>query len=428
MRRDDLMIEELVEGLEKKKYKFHELEKIAFERLGNREDKWQEACRTASAARLKFIEKESKKKFPNIEKSYINVAGKGTTGVENLVGGAVVPLGIGGPLKIDGECAKGEFYVPLATNEAALIAGLSRGCKAINESGSVKTLVTRNSMTRAPVLELPDTASAKKLSDAINSDSKLYAELKKSAEAESKVSKLFCIQTFQVGKRVWLRFAFETGDSMGMNSVTKYTANAIRKLCEFFPKAKLIALSGNMCCDKKSNHANILLGRGKSVEAEIAIKKDVLRNVYGTDARTIEKINFIKNYQGSALAGATGCNANAANTIAAMFIATGQDAAQVVESSSCFVTAEDVDGNLYFSVSLPCLEVGTVGGGMGYATAHEVLEILGCAGAGKNPGDNAKKLAEIIAASVLAQELNLLGALANEYELGESHVRLARGK
>ncbi|MFH1105695.1 MAG: 3-hydroxy-3-methylglutaryl-CoA reductase, partial [Candidatus Aenigmatarchaeota archaeon] len=176
-----------------------------------------------------------------------------------------------------------------------------------------------------------------------------------------------------------------------------------------------------------------------SIEAEIVIKKDVLKSIYSTDARTIEKINFIKNYQGSALAGATGCNANAANTIAAMFIATGQDAAQVVESSSCFVTAEAVPtdahqgcasdcADLYFSVSLPCVEVGTVGGGMGYATARECLEILGCAGAGKTPGDNAKKLAEIVAASVLAQELNLLGTLANEYELGESHMRLARGK
>ncbi len=428
MQRDDLMIDDLVEGLEKKKYKFHELEKIAFELLGRKEDKWQEACSAAAVARLKFMERVSGKRFPNIGKSYIETAGKGTTGIENLVGGAVVPLGIGGPLKINGEYAKGEFYIPLATNEAALIAGFSRGCKAVNESGSARTLVTRNSMTRAPVLELPDAASAKKLVDAINSDSKLYSELKSASEAESKVSKMSCIQTFQIGKRVWLRFAFETGDSMGMNSVTKYTANAIKKLREHYPKAKLVALSGNMCCDKKPNHANILLGRGKSVEAEIVIKKDVLRNVYGTDARTIERINFIKNYQGSALAGAISCNANAANTIVAMFIATGQDAAQVVESSSCFVTAEDVNGDLYFSVSLPCLEVGTVGGGMGYATARECLEMIGCAGAGKTPGDNAKKLAEIIAASVLAQELNLLGALANEYELGESHVRLARGK
>ncbi len=434
------MIDELADGLAKKKYKLHELEKIAFEKLGSKEGKWNEACRTASVARLKFIEKISNKEFPNIEKSYVETAGKGTTGIENSIGGAVIPLGICGPLKVDGDYAKGEFYIPLATNEAALIAGLSRGCKAINDSGSVKAFVTRNSMTRAPVLELPDAASAKKLVDAINTDLKFFAELKKAAESESKVSKLVCIQTFQVGKHVWLRFAFETGDSMGMNSVTKYTANAIKKLQERYSNAKLVALSGNMCCDKKSNHVNVIFGRGKSVEAEVVIKKDVLRDVYGADARTIEKINFIKNYQGSALAGTlTGFNANAANTIAAIFIATGQDAAQVVESSTCFVTAEAVPtdahqgcasdcADLYFSVSLPCVEVGTIGGGTGFSTAREALDMLDCAGAGKTPGDNAKKLAEIVAASVLAQELNLLGALANGFELGESHVRLARGK
>ncbi len=416
--------------LEKSELKLHELENFIFESLGKKDEKWAEACAIASEIRLIFIEKIKSKKFAGIRSHFVGTAVKThITGIENQIGGAVTPLGIAGPIKIFGDHAKGEFYLPAATNEAALIAGLSRGCKAINESGGARTIVTRNWMTRAPVLDLGSMEKARELANAIDHDKQFYEAVKTSAEAESKVSKLEFIETFQIGKKLWLRFAFETGDSMGMNSVTKYSANAIKEIKKKFPHAKLIALSGNMCSDKKSNHVNIILGRGKAVEAEAIIKKEVLEKIYKADARAIEKINFTKNYQGSALSGTLGgFNANAANTVAAMFIATGQDAAQVVESSSCFVTAEEQGGDLYFSVSMPNLEVATVGGGTNYATAKECLQILDCEGAGKNPGDNSKKLAEIISAAVLAQELNLLGALANDYELAESHIKMARGK
>ena len=422
--------EDMLKKLENGELRLHEIETFVFEKLGGKDEKWKEACAIASSARLYFLEKLKNKKFNNIKAHQVDVAIKPTVaGIENQIGGAVMPLGIAGPIKISGGYAQGEFYLPAATNEAALIAGLSRGCKTINESGGATTLVTRNWMTRAPVLDLGSAEKARELADAVNHDKQFYEKIKVAAESESKVSKLEFIETFQIGKKLWLRFAIETGDSMGMNSVTKYSANAIKEIKKKFPHAKLIALSGNMCSDKKSNHANIILGRGKAVEAEVIIKKEVLEKIYKTDARTIEKINFTKNYQGSALSGTLGgFNANAANTVAAMFIATGQDAAQIVESSSCFVTAEEQNGDLYFSISMPNLEVATVGGGTNYATAKECLEILGCAGAGKNPGDNSKKLAEIIAAAVLAQELNLLGALSNEYELAESHIRMARGK
>ncbi|MBI3412734.1 MAG: hydroxymethylglutaryl-CoA reductase [Candidatus Aenigmarchaeota archaeon] len=422
--------EDLLEKLEKGETRLHELENVIFEGLQKKDGKWAEACATASDARLTFIEKLKSKKFRYIKSHFVDAAVKPqVAGIENQIGGSVTPLGIGGPVKIFGDYAKGEFYLPAATNEAALIAGLSRGCKAINESGGATTLVTRNWMTRAPVLDLGSAEKARELTNAVNHDKQFYEKIKAAAESESKVSKLEFVETFQTGKKVWLRFAFETGDSMGMNSVTKYSANAVKEIKKKFPHAGLIALSGNMCSDKKSNHTNIILGRGKAVEAEATIKKEILEKIYKTDARTIEKINFSKNYQGSAMSGTLGgFNANAANTVAAMFLATGQDAAQIVESSSCFVTAEEQNGDLYFSVSMPNLEVATVGGGTNYATAKECLDILDCAGAGKKPGDNAKKLAEIIAAAVLAQELNLLGALANEYELAESHIKLARGK
>ncbi len=419
---------EVFEKLKSGEVRLHDIENFVFDAPGNGAD-WKEACAIAAEARLLFIENLAGKKFVNMRSHYISTGDKAKiVGIENQIGGATTPLGVGGPVEIHGNYAKGKFYVTLATNEAALIAGMSRGAKAVNESGGASAIITRNWMTRAPVLDLGSITEAKKLVDAINNDREFYAKIKTAAESESKVSKLEFIETFQVGKKVWLRFAFETGDSMGMNSVTKYSANAIKEVKKKFPDAKLIALSGNMCCDKKSNHANIILGRGKAVEAEAVIKKDVLKKIYNTDARTVEKINFTKNYQGSALSGTLGgFNANAANTVAAIFLATGQDAAQVVESSSCFVTAEDQNGDLYFSVSMPNIEVATVGGGTAFATAKECLDILGCAGAGKEPGDNAKKLAEIIAVAVLAQELNLLGALSNDYELAESHIRLARG-
>ncbi len=422
--------EDVLKKLEKGEMRLHELENIIFENFGKKDEKWAESCAIASEIRLMFIEKIKVKKFAGIKNHFVDAAVKpGVIGIENQIGGIAIPLGLAGPVKISGDYAKGEFYLTAATNEAALIAGMSRGCKAINESGGATTMVTRNWMTRAPVLDMGSSKSVRELTDAINHDKNFYDKIKTAAEAESKVSKLDFIETFQLGKKVWLRFAFETGDSMGMNSVTKYSANAVKEIKKRFPHAKLIALSGNMCSDKKSNHANIILGRGKSVEAEVVIKKEVLEKIYKTDARTIEKINFTKNYQGSALSGTLGgFNANAANAVAALFLATGQDAAQVVESSSCFVTAEDQNGDLYFSISMPNLEVATVGGGTNYTTATDCLDILGCAGTGKNPGDNSKKLAEIISVAVLAQELNLLGALANDYELAESHIKMARGK
>ena len=216
---------------------------------------------------------------------------------------------------------------------------------------------------------------------------------------------------------------------MGMNSVTKYSANAVKVLREQYNWVKLVSLTANMCTDKKATHMNVLLGRGKSVETEVLIPAKTVKGVYGVEPADVVKLNYLKNYRGSALAGTlTGFNANVANTIAALFIATGQDAAQIVESSSCFTNIELVGEDLLFSASFPCLEVATVGGGAGFATAKECLEVLGCAGPGNPAGTNSRKLAEIIAAAASAQDLNLIAAEAHGYELAESHIKLARGR
>ncbi len=423
----DSIYSELKEG----KVKPYQLEKVILERVyNNQKDGFLKANKEAAELRLRFLEEKRDKKFEKIKNSFVSVADpeKGTTGIENQIGGSIVPLGIGGPLKILGEYAEGEFYLPVATNEAALVAGLTRGCSVFNQAGGIRVLVTRDHMTRAPLVELPDIKRARWLVDEIKKKGEFYQKIKIAAEKESKVSKLLDIQPFQIGRRVHLRFYFQTGDAMGMNSVTKYSANGIKALREEHPEVKLISLAENMCSDKKATHMNVLLGRGKSVETECLISGKIIKETFNVEPKEIVELVQLK-HQGSALAGTfSGFNVNVANTIAAMFIATGQDAAQIVESSSAFVNLEMVGEDLLFSASFPCLEVATVGGGTGFGTAKECLEILGCAGPGNPSGNNAKKLAEIIACAASAQDLNLFGAQAHEYELAESHIKLARGK
>ncbi len=428
MGQENLLVDKLLEKLMKGEIKPYEVER----ELEQQTDlPWEDVCRTASDIRLRYIERVSGVDLSEVRRAYVpteNVS-KRTTGIELKVGGAVTPLGIAGPVKINGEYAKGEFFIPLATNEAALVAGINRGIKAINLSGGVRTVVTYDGMTRAPVLKMPDIRSAKELCEQIRSKGELYQQIKRAAESESRYSKLIDIRPYQMGRYVWLRFVFQTGNAMGMNSATRYTANGVAELLNKVEGAELVALSGNMCTDKKPAFINILEGRGKSVHAEVLIPKDVLETVYHTTPRTIEKTNLIKVYLGSSYAGTVGgYNANAANTVAAMFIALGQDAAQVVNSSDCYTVAEAEDDNLRFSVYMPDIHVGTVGGGTGYGTARELLKLIGCSEPDDKSYVNARKLAEIVAAAVTAQELNLIATLANEWELAESHISLARGK
>jgi hydroxymethylglutaryl-CoA reductase (NADPH) len=427
-------ISDVRKGFSEGRIRSRELESAIWEKVfGKDPEKWSEANAKAASLRLEELEKKLNKKFEGIRKNYVDNSSlrreTPTTGIEQKIGGASVPLGLIGPVKILGSYAKGEFYLPLATNEAALVAGINRGFKAVNEVGGIKSIVVRDHMTRAPLIETPDPEKAKEVSDEINKKGGLFQEMKRAAESESRVSKLLDIQPFQLGRRIHLRFYFQTGDSMGMNSATKYSSNAVKVLKKRYPFVKLRSLTGNLCTDKKVSHINVLLGRGKSVETQVSIPRDVVKRIFGVDPESIVELNHLKNYQGSSLAGTvSGFNANVANTIAAMFIATGQDCAQITESSSCFVHAEMQGENLVFGVTLPCLEIATVGGGTGFGTSRECLEILGCCGPGDSPGSNAKKLAEIIGAAVTAQDLNLIATEAHEHELAESHIKLARGK
>jgi hydroxymethylglutaryl-CoA reductase (NADPH) len=343
--------------------------------------------------------------------------------IENPIGAVQIPLGVAGPLKIVGEHVHGDFYIPLATTEGALVASISRGAKAITLSGGAFATVYRDGMTRAPLFK---TANAKKAVELAKWVLNNIEDIKKVAESTTRYGKLVAIEPYIAGNNVWLRFKFTTGDAMGMNMVTMAVDKAAKYIEEKFGETELVALSGNMCVDKKPAYINSILGRGKSVVAEAVIKKDVVSSVLKTSVNAMVDVNSRKNLLGTAMAGGIGLNAHVANVIAAIFIATGQDVAQVVESSIAYTWMEETqDGDLYASVTLPSLEVGTVGGGTWLPTQKEALSLLGVYGSGDPPGINSVKFAEIVASAALAGEVNLVAALASD-QLARAHEKLGR--
>jgi hydroxymethylglutaryl-CoA reductase (NADPH) len=280
-------------------------------------------------------------------------------------------------------------------------------------------------MTRAPLLKCPDARRAREVAEWVKENIDYLQE--KAVSKVTRHGKLRDVKPFIVGNNLYLRFEFETGDAMGMNMVTIAVDKALETLLrEYDGEVRVIALSGNMCVDKKPAVLNALLGRGKTVVAEALIPRQVVEEVLKTTPEAIHEVNLAKNLMGSARAGSISYNAHYANIIAAIFIATGQDVAQVVESSIGYTWTEVREGNLYISVTLPSLEVGTVGGGTRLPTQREALALMGVAGSGDPPGTNAKKFAEIVAATVLAGELSLLAALAAGH-LAKAHMRLGRG-
>jgi hydroxymethylglutaryl-CoA reductase (NADPH) len=231
--------------------------------------------------------------------------------------------------------------------------------------------------------------------------------------------------TYVAGTSVFVRLEFDTKDAMGMNMVT-IASQKVGELIERETGARLVATSGNMCTDKKPAAINLVRGRGKTVAAGVHLTDAMIADLLKTDAETLTEVNYRKNLVGSARAASFGFNAHAANVVAAMFIACGQDPAHVVEGSTAITTVDRVDGGVYVSVTLPSLPVGTVGGGTGIDTQHECLAMLGVAGGGDPPGTHAKAFAEIVAAGVLAGELSLLGALAAQH-LARAHQEHGRG-
>ncbi|KAF9493057.1 hypothetical protein BDN71DRAFT_1591310 [Pleurotus eryngii] len=330
---------------------------------------------------------------------------------ENVVGYIPLPFGIAGPLKIDGRLVP----VPMATAEGTLVASTSRGCKALNAGGGVTTVLTQDNMTRGPAIDFPSITEAARAKAWIASESG-YATIKTAFESTSRFAKLKSLKTAMAGRTLYVRFATATGDAMGMNMISKGTEKALEVMQAEFPDMIVLALSGNYCTDKKPAAINWIEGRGKSIVAEAVIPGKVVKSVLKTTVESLCNVNIKKNLIGSAMAGSMGgFNAHAANILTAIFLATGQDPAQNVESSNCITLMEPTNNgeDLLMTVSMPSIEVGTVGGGTVLGPQGAVLEMLGLKGAHPtHPGQNAQGLARLIAAAVMAGELSLISALA----------------
>lgn len=336
--------------------------------------------------------------------------------IENMIGAVQVPVGFVGPLRVNGDEARGEFLVPLATTEGALLASVNRGCSAISAAGGAASIVVKDEMTRAPVFRVKDARHAVQAGKWVEGN---FQKLKEAAEATTGHGKLLSATVFASGRSLFVRFAYSTGDAMGMNMATIATEAASR-LIEKETGAVLVSVSGNLCTDKKPAAVNSILGRGKIVLADVTVPRALLEEKMHATPEAVAETCFRKCEVGSAMAASYGYNAHAANMLAAVYIATGQDPAQVAEGSMVMTTCEVVDGDLYISVRLPCVEVGTVGGGTRLPCQSEALSMIGCAGAGK-----ARKLAEIVGAVVLAGELSTLCAQAAG-QLGSAHKALGR--
>lgn len=376
----------------------------------------------AIRVRREFIGKETGTTLENLAIFSIDVGRVTKRNCENMIGTVQVPVGVAGPIRINGSHAQGSFWLPLATTEGALVASVNRGCSAISKAGGAEVRILHDGMTRAPVFATDSVTHAVQVCDWVTAH---RDELKAAAESTTSHGKLAGIVTFVAGTSVFVRLEFDTKDAMGMNMVTIASAK-VGDLIAQGTGARLIALSGNMCADKKPAAINGIMGRGRSVVAGIALSHDLIKSVLKTDAKSLFEVNYRKNLVGSARAGAMGFNAHAANVVAAMFIACGQDAAHSIDGSTCITTVDLTETGAYVAVTLPSLPVGTVGGGTSVETQQECLKILGVAGSGTPPGTNAKKLAEIIGSAVLAGELSLLGALAAQH-LARAHQQLGRG-
>ncbi|MEF8776352.1 MAG: hydroxymethylglutaryl-CoA reductase (NADPH) [Haloarculaceae archaeon] len=375
---------------------------------------------TAAAARRYLLAAETGADLEAVASAAFDAA-EAEANIENMAGAAQIPMGVAGPVAVDGGAAKGEYYLPMATTEGALVASVNRGLSAIRRAGGASARVTNSGMTRAPVFRVAGVAAAQRVVEWVEDN---LATLREAAESTTSHGELLAVDPYVVGDNVFLRFVYDTKDAMGMNMATIATKEAAGVL-EAETSAELVALSGNLCSDKKPAAINAVEGRGRSVTADVVLPRDLIEETLKTTPAAMAEGNTRKNLVGSAKAASLGFNAHAANTVAAVYLATGQDAAQVVEGANAITTMDVREEGLYASISLASLEVGTVGGGTGLPTQSEALDVLGLGGGGNPPGANADALAEVIAVGALAGELSLVAAFTARHLAGahEEHGR-----
>ncbi len=378
---------------------------------------------TSIADRRNALEKMTGTSFSHIGSYSLDEKTASSRHCENMIGVTQVPMGVAGPLYIthvSGNTGH-EYYIPLSTTEGALVASVNRGCKAITECGGAVTDSHAVGATRGPVFRVKNLQESRRLYEYVKTHKRALEEV---ASKTSHHLTLHNILTRGVGRYRYIRFVFDTQDAMGMNMVT-IASEAIAAYIERETGIACLAVAGNFDIDKKPAWLNFIENRGTKAWAEVTIPKHILKNVLKTTARDIYDVWLAKCMIGSAMSGSMGFNAQYANIVAAMFLATGQDLGHIGEGSMGITTAEVVDNHdLYISVYLPDLMVGTVGGGTALATQEEALRLLGIAG-GKD-GSHAAVFAEIIGAAVLAGEISLLASLS-QGTLAKAHEVLARG-
>ena len=371
-----------------------------------------------AAVRRRFAHEVSGAELEHVGRYSLNPASL-PGNVENFLGVAQVPIGLAGPLRIHGEHAQGDFYIPMATTEGTLVASYNRGMRVLTECGGVTTTVVGDSMQRAPAFVFSDALAGRRFGEWIDEH---LDDLRAAAQATTRSGTLTHVTHHAVGPIRFLRCNFTTGDAAGQNMTGKATLAACEWARANYPGDFEYILSGNVDTDKKHSSINNLLTRGKRVVAEARLQHDVLERLLGVDTHDLFHWRQVSNV-GAIIAGASNNGAHAANGIAALFIATGQDAANVAESHAAVTYTQLLDnGDYYWSVTLPSLIVATYGGGTGLATQRECLELLGCYGTGK-----VNKLAEIIAAVVLAGDISLSGAVVHG-DWVSSHDALGRNR
>jgi hydroxymethylglutaryl-CoA reductase (NADPH) len=374
--------------------------------------------REAAARRAEFVRARTGCSLEHVT-SYSLDPAQATGNIEHFIGVAQVPIGLAGPLLVNGEHAKGEFYVPLATAEGTLVASYNRGMRLLYEAGGVTTTIMDDRMQRAPVFLFPSAREARDFGTWLRDN---FEPIKEAAETTTTAGRLIEIEQYTAARMVYTRFDYTTGDAAGQNLTGKATAAACAWIVGQNPQIDHFFLESNFATDKKSSQVNMLHTRGKRVVAEATIPSRLFKEIMRSDSSLMYRARQVSNL-GGFMSGVNNNGAHSANGITAMFIATGQDAANVAESSAAFVYAELRDGgDYYYSVTIPSLIVGTYGGGTGLATQRECLEMLDCYGTGK-----VRKFAEIVAATVLCGELSLGSAIVAE-EWVEAHDLYGRNR
>jgi hydroxymethylglutaryl-CoA reductase (NADPH) len=338
--------------------------------------------------------------------------------IEHLTGTVQIPVGIAGPLLVNGEHARGEFLIPLATSEGTLVASYNRGMKVLNAAGGVTCTVQDDSMQRAPVFIFDSARESRAFRDWLQQSIPRIREI---AESTTKVGKLLRIETYLAHRFAFCRFDYSTGDAAGQNMVSNATFAATSWIVSQRPEVRHFYLESNFATDKKSSQVNVMHTRGKRVTAEVVIPRHVLSAVMRVTPEVLARHGAVANV-GAFLSGAVNNGLQSANGITAMFIACGQDVANVAESSAAVLFSEVVDEGLYLAITLPSLIVATYGGGTGLPTQAECLAMLDCVGPGK-----VNKFAEIVAGTVLAGELSLASAIS-ALDWVSSHERYGRNR